>query len=241
MIEIDDELADRVRAEFGEMMQEAETTGEPLVVEQPRPQRRGRFPYLRNPDGSYQLGEDGKPVKDTSRQSSPVRSSVVRSPNTPYNPLPAAPLTKYEEKQVAERLQNILQGMTGVVGVANPVFEMTEDEAKAIAEPLSSYLIRMQPTSKVAKQILDEYDLVAVATGSAAYGVRVYKDLKKERDAVKHVAANQEPLDKRAITGPSPVDDGRSDPGIEKPTRQIRPIGEGHNPVMPGDGPISGF
>ena len=176
MIDITEEDKARIQAEFGEMVREAKESGdlpedaslfssapEPdsyvPALEQPRPKRRGRIPYLRNPDGSYRLDETGKPLKDYDAPSGAPRTSSSR----PINLAPAAPLSKREEKQVATRLASIMEGLTGIAAVGNEVFQMTEDEANAIAEPLSAYLIRMEPTSKVAKQILDEYDLVAVA------------------------------------------------------------------------------
>ena len=136
-----------------------------------------------------------------------------------------------------------MQGVTGVVGVANEAFEMTDEEATAIAEPLSSYLIRAAPTSKVARQILDEYDLVAVATGSAAYGVRVYKDLKKERDANKpHVAEDGlEPIKSKRPSKSNTTNDGRVTTGNEEPAGEVRTFGTGHIPVVPGDGVLTGL
>jgi hypothetical protein len=217
--------------------EDEEVKSEP-VYEQPAPKRKGRLPYLRNPDGTYKLDENGKPIKDASRSSQTAKVVSRSTSSTPRSNssigLPAAPLSKREERQVAERLANIMQGVTGVVSVANDVFAMTDDEAKAISEPLASYLIRMEPTNKVARQILDEYDLVAVATGSAAYGVRVYRDLKAERVA-KNVTPNQQPIVGRS-SSPSTNDDGRSAGRIEDAS-EVRESYQIRTPVIPSDGP----
>jgi hypothetical protein len=93
---------------------------------------------------------------------------------------PAIALTKREEKEVAKRLANILGGLTGMGGVVKPYIPMTDEEAQAIAEPLASYLIRNEPTSGVAREILENYDLVAMTLGVASYGVRVYSDRHNE-------------------------------------------------------------
>ena len=243
-IEIDPEVADSFRERFAELLEQQAETGIPLVTEQPRPKRKGRFPYLRNPDGSIQKDADGNPLKDTERAQAPsYKAPSVHSSGISASPLPAAPLSKREEKQVAERLEGILQGITGVVSVANDTFQMTDDEARAIAEPLSSYLIRMEPTSKVARQILDEYDLVAVATGSAAYGVRVYRDLKKERDTTRESrkALPLEPLAGRPTSQPNSTNDGRGTSGIEEPAGEIRKVKPSRAPIMPSDGVQLGF
>lgn len=93
---------------------------------------------------------------------------------------PAIPLTRREEREVAERLANILGGITGMGGVVKPYIPMTDEEAKAIAEPLASYLIRNEPTSGIAREILQNYDIVAMVLGVGSYGVRVYSDRKHE-------------------------------------------------------------
>lgn len=94
--------------------------------------------------------------------------------------LPPAKLTKRDEREVNERLKNILLGGTGILGQAKPYLEMTEDEAKAISEPLSSYLVRNADTIPVARQVLENYDLLAIVIGVMAYVVRVYRDRKEE-------------------------------------------------------------
>lgn len=93
---------------------------------------------------------------------------------------PPAKLTKREEREVAERLANILTGATGMAGMVKPYLPMTDEEAKAIAEPLASYLIRNESTSGIAREILENYDLVAMTLGVGSYAVRVYSDRREE-------------------------------------------------------------
>jgi len=125
--------------------------------------------------------------------------------------LPPAPLTKREEREVASRLVNILTGATGMAGMVKPYLPMTDDEAKAIAEPLASYLVRNEPTSGIAREILENYDLVALTLGVGAYSVRVYSDRKQE-------LADQRPVNTEAIQRVSSIqasDNGRQpDEGI---------------------------
>jgi hypothetical protein len=239
-IEIDEEASDKIFAEFQSMMHEAEEAGESLVLptpimeEQPRPKRRGRVPYKRNPDGSYERDALGNPIKDYDATSSSPSSST--SVSVRRNPLPAAPLTKREEKQVAERLTNILQGATSTAALFKPYLAMTDDEAKAIAEPLSSYLIRMEPTSKVAKQILDEYDLVAVIFAVMAYGVRVVMDFQKEREAIKNVTPNQQPIESRRPSVTRSDDVGSSNASDENTSGETRYAGPISTPAIEGNG-----
>jgi hypothetical protein len=119
--------------------------------------------------------------------------------------IPAAPLTRREEKEVAVRLANILSGGTGMLGVVKPYIPMTDEEATAIAEPLSSYLIRNEATSGIAREILENYDIVAMIFGVGSYGVRVYNDRKQElRDrrppnttAIQRISTADEPVNGR--------------------------------------------
>ena len=115
----------------------------------------------------------GRPRKNPLPEPEPIVSG-------PSLTSPAIPLTKREEKEVAERLANILTGATGMGGVVKPYIPMTDEEAKAIAEPLASYLIRNEPTNGIAREILQNYDIVAMVLGVGAYGVRVYSDRKHE-------------------------------------------------------------
>lgn len=226
-IEIDEDMAERIRQEFGAQLAAVEETGVPLVEEQPAPKRgRGR-PRL--PRDQYGNIIKGQAPTSTSSEYSSLPKQIAQT-------VPAAPLTRREEKQVAERLQNILEGITGVVGVANPIFAMREDEARAIAEPLSSYLIRMEPSSRVAREILDQYDLVAVAAGAGAYSVRVYLDLKKEREVAKNVVKESglEPI--RKSSRKMSANDGDGNKSTEEPAGQTRYVGPISSPTVEGDG-----
>lgn len=155
---LDDEERAKVRAQFTQILSEAPEPGE-----QPYPRKRGRPPGSKNrPKPS-----DYEPIYTT-----PTDLPILASP----------PLTQRDQKEVAKRLAGILTGVTGVASVAKPYFQMTDEEAEAIATPLSTYLIRQESTSGVAKQVLEEYDLAAFVIALAAYMVRVYLDAKAERD-----------------------------------------------------------
>src|ERR1035437_1980287 len=157
-----------------------------------RPKRRGRPP-----------GSKNKLTQPVLEYSTDLGSGHVD--------LPAIPLTKREEKEVASRLSNILMGATGMGGVVKPYIPMTEEEATAIAEPLASYLIRNEPTNGIAREILENYDLVAMTLGVGAYGVRVYHDRKTEVAAER--PANTEAIQR--VSGIQAGNNGRlSDEGI---------------------------
>ena len=151
-------------------------------VSEERPKRRGR------PIGS-------KNKAYTTEQEDEVPSTGFRVE------VPAKPLTKREEKDVATRLQSILTGATGMAGMVKPYLPMTEEEAEAIAVPLASYLVRNEATNGVAREILENYDLLAMAMGMGAYTVRVYKDRKDE-------VATERPVNTQAIQRVSAVQGG---------------------------------
>lgn len=134
-----------------------------------RPKRRGRPPGSKNRATLEVPTDTGTPMQ-----------------------LPVIPLTRREEREVAQRLANILTGLTGMGGMVKPYVPMTDEEANAIAEPLASYLIRNEPTNGVAREILQNYDLIAMTMGVGAYGVRVYGDRKAE-------VAAQRPANTEAI------------------------------------------
>ena len=141
---------------------------------------------IKNAVGAIEVDESQKPPIDEPRpRREPGRPRKYPLPEpepvvTPDLKSPAIPLTKREEREVAERLTNIFAGLTGMGAVVKPYLPMTEEEAKAIAEPLASYLVRNEPTSVIAREILENYDLVAMTLGVGAYGVRVYGDRKRE-------------------------------------------------------------
>lgn len=118
----------------------------------------------------------GRPRKNSLPDPEPTSTGIDLKPVN-------VPLTRREEKEVASRLANILGGLTGMGGVVKPYIPMTDEEAQAIAEPLASYLIRNEPTSGVAREILENYDIVAMMLGVGAYGVRVYSDRKHELES----------------------------------------------------------
>ena len=147
-------------------------------VSEVRPKRRGRPPGSKN-------------KSTVAREQSVSETGVI----------PPAPLTKREEREVANRLSNILQGATGMGGMVKPYLPMTEEEAKAIAEPLASYLIRNEPTNGMAREILENYDILAMVMGVGAYGARIYHDRRSE-------VASQKPANTTATQRISDIQDG---------------------------------
>src|ERR1035437_3683303 len=119
----------------------------------------------------------GRPPGSKNRTYTEEPEEGFTAPSITLNP---APLTKREEREVESRLSSILVGATGMASVAKPYLAMTEEEATAIAAPLSSYLIRNEATNGIAREILENYDLLAMTLGVGAYGVRVYRDRKSE-------------------------------------------------------------
>ena len=159
-----------------------------------RPKRRGRPP-----------GSKNKSTAPVLEYSTDLGSGHVE--------LPAAPLTKREEREVATRIGNILTGATGMAGIAKPYLPMTDEEAAAIAEPLASYLIRNEPTNGIAREILENYDLLAMTLGVGSYSVRVWHDRQVEiaakrpanTEAIQRVSAIQASGNGREPhEGPSP-------------------------------------
>ncbi len=98
-------------------------------------------------------------------------------------PLPPAPMTKRDEREVASRLKSMLQGGTGVMSNVKGYLEMTDEEAEAISAPLASYLVRNADTMPVARQVLENYDLAAITLGVAGYAARVARDRREEAAA----------------------------------------------------------
>lgn len=95
---------------------------------------------------------------------------------------PAQTFSRRDEREVAERLQNLFSSLTGMPAVVSGklYLQMTDEEAEQIAKPLASYLIRNEPTQVIAREILDNYDLLAIVVGVMAYVVRVYRDRSAE-------------------------------------------------------------
>lgn len=143
-----------------------ETKSPPELVERPRRRRPGRPPGAKN-------------KATIAREEREEAIEEQRAAGLSID-LPAVPLTKRDEKEVSKRLVNILTGVTGIGGLVKPYVPMTDEEAEAIAEPLASYLVRNEATQGVAREILENYDLLAMVLGMGAYTTRVYKDRKDE-------------------------------------------------------------
>lgn len=127
-------------------------------------------------------------------------------------PLPPAKLGKRDEREVSERLANMLVGGTGIASQAKSYLAMTEDEAKAIADPLSSYLVRNAETIPIAQQVLENYDLLAIVLGVLAYTVRIYRDRADELAEQRELRsnANTTTLD-RISQSTNPTDNGQEE------------------------------
>lgn len=92
-----------------------------------------------------------------------------------------APFISVDEKKLAQRLQGFFTGTTGIAGAfIVDYLRMTDEEAEAIAEPLASYLLRRAPDSESIQQFVENYDLLAIITGTTAYAGRVYRDRKED-------------------------------------------------------------
>jgi hypothetical protein len=149
-------------AAIREQLQSEVPAVETVISETPvQPKRRGRPPGSKN------------------------RAKVVSEDGIDPFPVGPAPLTKRDEREVSSRLTNILTGGTGVLSLAKDYLVMTDDEAKAIADPLASYLVRNADVMPIARQVLENYDLAAITLGVAAYSVRVYHDRSIEVAATK--------------------------------------------------------
>ena len=136
----------------------------PVIEQPPQPikRRRGR-------PRKYPISQTGTTVKGLTDETLEAETKATAS-------LPPAKLTKRSEREVSERFTNIFTGATGVAATVKPYLQMTDEEAKAIAEPLSSYLIRNEETIAIAQSVLENYDLLAIIIGIMAYTVRVYND-----------------------------------------------------------------
>jgi hypothetical protein len=149
-------------------------------------------------------------------------------PSIPSLELKPAPLTKREEREVETRLVNILTGATGMASIAKPYFLMTDEEATAIAAPLASYLIRNESTNGIAREILENYDLLAMTLGVGAYSVRVYGDRK-------HEVESRRPTNTEAIQRISSIQE--SDNG-RQPDEGNRPLVSVPNASRSGSAPF---
>jgi len=168
---------DRIKAELGVT---APSFGDQIITEESesidksspsQPIKRGRGrprKYLRD--------IEGRPIKT---QSSPSKSS-----EEPLGTLASPPLTGRDQKEIANRLKGILMGITSLPAVGiNSAIQMTEKEAENIATPLTTYLMRTEATSQMARRVLNEYDLAAFVIATLAYMVRVVKEVRSERES----------------------------------------------------------
>lgn len=211
----EDEKA-KIRAQFATILAEPDidTSSVRETEEQPAPIKRGRG----RPPGSKNRP---KPDDFAPKYTNPADVPTLTTP----------PLSTRDQKEVAKRLAGILEGVTGVASVAKPYFQMTPEEAEAIATPLSTYLIRQEATSGVAKQILEEYDMAAFAIALAAYAVRVYLDMKAERDEIKKekaaknvtpaAVADEKRETLRTVGAAIPESSLQSQEGVERPLNRI--------------------
>lgn len=169
-----------------------ETILPPEPVAEAKPKRRRGRPR------KYPVSETGTTVPELAAEEA-ARTGT---------PIPPATLSKKSEKEVAERLSNMLMAATGIASQAKPYLAMTDEEAKAISDPLASYLTRTAETVVVAQQILENYDLLAIVLGVLAYTVRIYRDRTNEL-AAQRVANASNPNNARRplseIVGQSPV------------------------------------
>lgn len=144
-------------------------------------------------------------------------------PTLGYEP---APLITVDEKLLAKRLQGFFQGTTGIVGAASKEYlAMTDEEAEAIAVPLSSYLIRRAPDSEQIQQFIENYDLLAIVTGTATYVARVYHDRKLdvEQQRIARAQSARSPVNRASegVTEEPSEFNGRPEDEIVSPLRSI--------------------
>ncbi len=113
---------------------------------------------------------------------SPLPTPESVAADEPVSILPPAKLTKGEQRELAERLENILFTASGIPAVAldKSYIQMTQAEARNIAAPTASYLERVSEVNPIARQIIDHYDLAAIAIGLIAYFMRVVGDRRDE-------------------------------------------------------------
>lgn len=212
--DISTDQMDRIKAELGLMEAEAEINSAEVITDgqtgesEPIPikRRRGRpRKYLRD--------QFNRPIKD---------KPIEGSEEEPTVPLPAAPLTTRDAKEVAIRFKGILIGATQLGAVLDPAILMTDQEAENISKPLASYMLRTEATSKMAQRVLNEYDVVAFVLAIAAYMVRVVKDMRSERE--QSTEGNTEPKPRRTLQRVP-----TSQRVIEPETEQIAPETTGAN------------
>lgn len=138
------------------------------------------------PDPNVVIEEAPAPPKR--KRGRPRKSPLPTESDTPSeSPRPISRITSIseklgdvapvgvDEKELAKRLENILSGFSSIpAGLFDrEYFQMTKQEAQNIAVPAASYLVRVAPENAIAAQIIEQYDLAAIAIGLLAYFMRV--------------------------------------------------------------------
>lgn len=166
--EFDPEQLQNIRATLGLTADDVPPENIIIPDEQPKPKRRRGRPR------KYPISETGTTVAGLTDEV--LEKEATGTPLKEGTPLPSAKLSRRDEKEVSERIANMLLAGTGIASQAKGYLAMTEEEAKAISDPLSSYLVRNADTIVVAQQVLENYDLLAITLGVLAYAVRIYRD-----------------------------------------------------------------
>lgn len=172
-VSLDSDALERIRADLGvENLPDQEFT-ESMP---PRKRRRGR-------PRKYERDEYGRVLKDKPLSPEQAAQTEYQEPKA-LDTLPASPLTTRDSKEIAARLETLLQGASEVgAALLNPHMKMIGKEAENIAKPLTSYVVRTEATSAVARRIINDYDIAAFVMATIAYMVRVVKDVQNERAA----------------------------------------------------------
>lgn len=170
-----DETADVPQFNYSE--ERLKQIQESLGIEIPE-ENAGTLPPTEQPKRPVKKRHVGRP--SNKEREAERREALGLPPPEPEPTLPPAKLTKRDEREVSERLANMLMAGTGIASQAKSYLAMTEEEAKAIADPLASYLVRNADTIVVAQQVLENYDLLAIILGVLAYTVRIYRDRTNE-------------------------------------------------------------
>jgi hypothetical protein len=108
---------------------------------------------------------------------------------------------------VAIRGQKVLTTLTGVPAIWRPHIQMTDDEAKDIAEPAASFAVRKAETSELVEDFLDNFDVIAVIMGCTKYVVRVIKEegeFRREEESTRVIEARRVPMERVRRTTETP-------------------------------------
>lgn len=110
--------------------------------------------------------------------------------------------TARDEKEVAKRFKSLLTGATGLPALARPHFQMTDEEAEDISEPLAAYMVRQEPLIPLVQEILDYTDVAAFSIATLAYIVRVWIDDAEYRSYRRLARDTEQPDHIERITRP---------------------------------------